>query len=187
MHPLRAHALDALKEIDVRADLEDRARLDMAGQLRVGDLVVIGTEPGRALWVVDAEEEVRVASPGSVEERGLVDHVGTAGDRPFGLGRRGAQLLRAVLDGPVELDDHRGPALGPKVREEPAFVFEPALPDDVELGIVAHRAVNEAGHRRPFELRQVLAGEVGDEVRGRVHRAAVDRLHGSTIPAGRVT
>jgi hypothetical protein len=29
----------------------------------------------------------------------------------------------------------------------------------------------------------VLAGEVGDQVRGRVDRAAIDRLHGPTIAA----
>ena len=66
-------------------------------------------------------------------------------------------------------------------------MLESALPDDVELGIIAHGALHEAGQGRPLQLRQMLAGEVGNQISGRVDLAAVDRLHGSTLPATRVS
>jgi hypothetical protein len=87
-------ALDPGQLVDVRADLEDRARRDVAGELRVGDLEVPGAEEpvGRARLMVDTQEEVRVAAPGAVEERRLVDDVGAGRHRSDGLGRRLAQL-----------------------------------------------------------------------------------------------
>jgi hypothetical protein len=33
----------------------------------------------------------------------------------------------------------------------------------------------------------VFAGEIGDEVRGGIDRPPIDRLHGLTLAAGRVT
>ena len=81
----------------------------------------------------------------------------------------------------------RGPAIGAEVGQEARLVLEAALADDVELRVVAHRPLDQAGQRGPFELGQVLAGEVGDEVGGRVDRSAVDGLHGRTLPAGRVS
>jgi hypothetical protein len=63
-------------------------------------------------------------------------------------------------------------------------MLEPALADDVELGIGPHRALDQAGHGGPLELGQVLAGEVRDEIGGGVDRSAIDRLHDLTL-AGR--
>ena len=56
-------------------------------------------------------------------------------------------------------------------------MLEAAPADDVELGIVAHRSLDQPGQGSAFELGQVLAGEVGDEVRGRVDRLPVDAIH----------
>ena len=56
-------------------------------------------------------------------------------------------------------------------------MLEAAPADDVELGVVAHRPLDEPGEGRPLELGQVLAGEVGDEVRGGVDGLAVDAIH----------
>ena len=67
-------------------------------------------------------------------------------------------------------------AVGSQVGEEASLVLEAALADDVELGIVAHRPLDQAGQRGAFELRQVLAGEVGDEIGGGVDRTAVDPI-----------
>ena len=47
--------------------------------------------------------------------------------------------------------------------------------------------VDEPGERGPLELGQVLAGEVGDQVRGRIDGATIDRLHAPTLDAGRVS
>ena len=54
-------------------------------------------------------------------------------------------------------------------------MLESALADDVELRVVAHRALHEPGQGGAFELGQVFAGEIGDEVSGRVDGSAVDR------------
>ena len=186
VQPLRPDALDGLEQVDVGADLEHGAGLDVPRQLRVGDLVVVRTETGRPGRVVDPQQEVRVASPGPVEERRLVDDVGAGGHRRDRFGRGGAELVAAVLDRAVELDRDRAPTLRHEVGEEALLVLESALPDDVELRVVPHRALHEPGQRGPLELRQVLAREVGDEISGRVDLAAVDRLHASTIPTNRV-
>ncbi len=64
-----------------------------------------------------------------------------------------------------------------QVGQEPGLVLEAAPADDVELRIVAHRPRDEPCERRPLELGQVFTGEIGDEVRGRVDRPAVDTIH----------
>ena len=98
VQPLRSDALDPLELVDVRADLEDRARLDVAGELRVGDLVVVRAPDRRPFRVVDAQQEVGVAAPGPVEERGLVDDVRPGGHRGDRLGRGRAQPVALILD-----------------------------------------------------------------------------------------
>jgi hypothetical protein len=45
--------------------------------------------------------------------------------------------------------------------------------------------MDQARHGRALQLGQVLAGEVGDEVRGGVDGPAVDRLHRPTIAVRR--
>ena len=61
VQPLGTDLLDPLELVDVRADLEDRARLDVTSELGVGDLVVV-VAPGRgARGIVDPEQEVSVA------------------------------------------------------------------------------------------------------------------------------
>ena len=181
VHPLRTDALETLELVDIAADLEDRARLHVAGELRVRDLVVVGT-PGRsALGVVDPQQEVRVAPPRAVEERRLEDDV-RAGGHGLDRGLGGfPELLAAVLDRAVEGDLRDGPAAPAKVRQVSLLVLVPALSDDVELRVVAFGTPGEAGRRRPLQRRQVLAGEVADQVRGGVDRPAVDQLHGQSV------
>ena len=66
------------EQVRVDADLEQRAALDGPSELRVGDLVAPRPE---ARGSIDPEQEVGVADPAAVEERGLVDDVGTAAHR----------------------------------------------------------------------------------------------------------
>ncbi len=119
VHPRRSDALEPFEQVDVAADLEDRARLHVPGELRVGDLVVPGTPRRRTLRVVDAEQEVGVAAPGAVEERRLVDDVGAGRHRLDGRLGGGPELVAAVLDGPVEVDPDGVPALGLELGEVP--------------------------------------------------------------------
>jgi hypothetical protein len=78
VHALGEAALDARQLVDVRADLEEGARLRVAGELRVRDLVAPGPEGARGAGRLDAEEEVGVAAPAAVEEGRLEDDVGAA-------------------------------------------------------------------------------------------------------------
>ena len=67
--------------------------------------------------------------------------------------------------------------VGSQVGQVARLVLEAAPADDVELRIVAHRALDEPGQGGALELGQVLAGEVGDEVGGRVDGLPVDAIH----------
>jgi len=65
---VRGHdALERYQLVDVAAELENRPRLHVAGELGVDHLVVEGAEPARSIGGVDAPEEVGVAAPGAVE------------------------------------------------------------------------------------------------------------------------
>ena len=70
----------------------------MAGELGVRDLVVPRAEGavGLARLVIDAEQEVRVAAPGAVEEGGLVDDVRSAAQRYERLLGGGPQVRARV-------------------------------------------------------------------------------------------
>ena len=94
----RADALDRLELVDVRADLQDGARLDVPRELGVGDLVVVRAPDRRSLGVVDPQQEVGVAAPAAVEERRLVDDVGARRHRLDRRGCGGAEPLAVVLD-----------------------------------------------------------------------------------------
>ena len=123
-----------------------------------------------------------MTAPGAVEERGLVDDVGAGGHRGDRLVGGRPQLVAAVLDGPVEGDLDDRPPGGLEVGAVARLVVEAAMADDVELGVVAHRPMDEPGERGALELGQVLAGEVADEIGGGVDGPAVDRLHLLTLP-----
>ena len=88
MQALRVAALDGLEQLVVDADLEDGRGLDVVGQLGIRDLV---RPAQRRLRVLDAEQEVREAEPGAVEEAGLEDDVVAA---PDGGARVSAALRR---------------------------------------------------------------------------------------------
>ena len=135
-----------------------------------------------------------MAAPGAVEEGRLVDDVRAGGHRLDRRGRRGAQLVAAVLDRAVRRDLDRRAAGRGEVGEVALLVLEAALADDVELGVVAHGPLHEPGLGGALERGQVLAGEVGDEVRGGIDRAAIDavhlvgiRLHAATVAARRAS
>ncbi len=195
-------ALDGRQLLDVGADLEDRRRLDVAGELGVGDLVVPRPQRGVRLTggVAAAEEEVGVAAPGPVEERRLVHDVRAAAHRGDRLLGRGAQLgtgvaRRRLADGlerrdgrPVLVDlDDPEPRLA-EVLEVPLLVLDAALRDEVDGGIVADRLADEAREGRALELEPVVAGEEPDEIGRGVDGASVDQLHarpsyGPGVPA----
>src|SRR5688572_18279247 len=128
-----------------------------------------------------------MTAPGPVEERRLVDDVRA---RSHGFDRRGsgrADPVAVVVDRAVWLDGDDRPTLCGQVGQVALLVLEATFPDDIELGIVAHGPLDEAGHGGTLQRREMLAGEIGDQIRGGVDRSAVDRLHDLTLPAGRVS
>ena len=129
-----------------------------------------------------------MTTPRAVEERRLVDDVGAGAHRGERLGRGRAQLLAAVLDRAVELD--RRPTVRPSARRSSRYrrsCSKPRLRMRSSSGSSRIGRVTRPASARAFQLDQVLAGEVADEVGGRVDGSAVDRLHGSTLPAARVS
>lgn len=176
VEPLGPDALDGLQSGDVTADLQDRAGLDVAGQLGVRDLVLVGAPARRPLRVVAAQQEVRETQPGPVEERRLVDDVGPARHR-VDRRLRGAPQLGAPVLVLLAFDPDDPAPVRFELGQVALFVLEAPAPDDVELGIVPLRAFDQPGEGGTLELGQVLAGEIGDEVGGRIDGSAVDRLH----------
>jgi hypothetical protein len=56
-------------------------------------------------------------------------------------------------------------------------MLEPAATQDVELGIIDVRPLDEAGKRRPLQCGEVFALEIADQVGRRVDGLPVDQLH----------
>ncbi len=151
----------------------------MPRELGVHDLVAPGPEGARRL---DAHEEVGIPEPAAVEEGGLVDDVVTAADRGLGGGGAAAQPFAPILDGLVRVDARDLPSRGFEIGQVALLVGEPALLQDVELRVRAHRPPHQARRRGQLQSGQVLAGQEPDEVRGREDGLAVDELHGRADP-----
>ena len=109
VQPLGRQPLETLEQVRVDAHLEDRATLDRARQLGIGDVVAPAAEH-RARAVRPLEQEVGMSAPPPVEECGLEDDVGAGSHRVEGgrLGRPQVVWSSQVLLG--DLDD--GEALG---------------------------------------------------------------------------
>src|SRR5690606_25360383 len=77
-----------------------------------------------------------------------------------------------------------------ELRQVATLVRITSAGDQIELRILADRSVDEAGERRPLQVREMLAGEEGDEVGGRGDELAVqelhERLHGRGGGSGRI-
>src|SRR4029450_2964755 len=67
----------------------------------------------------------------------------------------------------------------PELIEIPGFMREAALPDDLELAVVPVRTLEDAEEDPALERREVLAGEVADEIGRGEDGRAVDELHRS--------
>src|SRR5437667_12098117 len=98
-----------------------------------------------------------MATPRAVEKGRLVDHVRAGGHCRGCFGGRGPELVAAVLDGTIQLDDDRDSAIRLEVVEETSLVLESSLADDVELRVVPHGPVDELGRGRTFHRVSMLA------------------------------
>ncbi len=182
IHPLGRQTLDRRQLLHVRADLEERGRSDVTGELGVHDLVTPGAEAARP-HVPD--QEVRQPEPPSIEERGLVDHVvatldGLACHPCRGLQARPAIGLSAVLG-----DSSHSPPLRLQSREVAPLVLLSALRDQIQLRVQPIRLRHEPGQRGQFQPDEMLAGQEADQIRGREDGPAIDELHRHHHTAGR--
>ena len=99
---------------------------------------------------IDPQQEVGIAEPAAVEEGRLEDDFGARGhgtDRVLRLPADAVAALGLVIAS--DLDD--GSALRAQVGEVASLVLEPATADDVELAVLSHRLLDEAGQRGALE------------------------------------
>jgi hypothetical protein len=178
VHQRRLQPLEPGERLDVRADLQQRAGLGVARELGVHDLVAPGPERARRRHL---QQEVGEAEPAAVEERRLVDDVVASSHGGFGLGGGLAQARAAVRVCRVGLDPRDPPAVRLEVSQIARLVPQAALLDDVQLGVVAERAVHQARQAGQLQGHQVLAGEEADEVAGGEDGLAVDQLHAVVV------
>ena len=186
VQPLRLDPLEALEQGGVDAHLEDGAGLDRASELRVGDVVAPPTEGG-ARAIAALEQEVRVAAPPAVEEGRLEDDVGAVAHRFEGHGLRGAQLVGRAQVFLRDLDDTK-PART-KRRKVRRLVQVALLLDQLDRRIVTPDRLLPAALDTPeLECREMVAGQVSDEVRGTDDQGPVGcDLHVRTVAAGRAS
>src|SRR3954467_1486412 len=149
VHPDGAAALDALDLSVVEEQLEDVGGLGRATELGVVNLVGPVAEVG---LLVDADDEVGVADPAVVEERGLVDDLAALAHG--GLGRGGALVATRVLR---DRDDVA--ALGAQRLEEGLLVAAATLEQQLGIGLPVVLARDLAPLGEQVEVRTVLAAE----------------------------
>ena len=154
-------ALDLLHLRRIRAELQQRRRLHAAGQLGVGDLVGPGAERARG---IDPLDEVGVADPAVVQERGLEDHLGAGA---HGVGSGASRGLQPGAGGGVGLDVHD---IAPRFLvpgEDTGLVLGAAARQHVEQRIVAGGALDLTSGGGELEVGEVLArSEPGEVARG---------------------
>ncbi len=175
VHPCRFEPLDLAQLLRVRAELEHGARLCLSRQLGVGDLVAPRAQCGRG---VDAQQEVGVAAPPAVEERGLVDDVVATVERLERLGGCAPEHLALRLVVGPRGDRRDRPLLRlAEGLQVPRLVLESAASDHVQLGILTLGALHEVRASGALQVRQVLAFQEADQVGRGDDDGAVDGVH----------
>ena len=124
--------LDGSDQVRVDAHLQQGTALHATRQLGVRHLVVVRAQAG---GTIDPEQEVRVAAPGSVEQRGLVDDIGALLHQVAGQLRVRFQprSVVAVAIGPGVAPFDDGAALCLQVREIAKLVLLAAFAEHLQL------------------------------------------------------
>ena len=173
VHLLRLYSLQVRHHVGVEAQLQDRRRLRVTGELRVPDLVA---PVAKVAGPRHAPQEVGVAEPVAVEEHRLEDDFSAPPHRREGLvAPAGAALLVWQVLVPTDLDD--GEPLVSQRLQELLLVLDAPLLDAVEHLVFADGSLQVSPDGRTLKLREVLALQVPDEVRRRIHHPPVDLLH----------
>src|SRR5207249_1991341 len=153
------------------AALQDGRRLRLARQLGIGDFVAVVPKLARPF---DSDEEVGMATPAAVEERALIDDVGTrlhGGDR---LRMRLLQVGDRAL-GKRELDGLQALRLEP--GQMLAFVLQAATAEHVQHRVVTLGPRDLTASGSQLLLRQVLALEKARQIRRADDQPTLKELH----------
>ena len=168
VHPLRHGALNPPDLLGIEAELKHVTRLRMPRELRVDHLV-----PPVSLPL----HEVGKPTPATVDETGLVDHVGACAHRV--LGRQGGSVEVEAL----ERDRGDGAAVREKLFEIGGLVLV-ALPlDEIGLRVLGDGLPELVPRDGELELGQVLALEERVQVRGQEEDLVVALVHTGSISA----
>ena len=168
----RQDSLKLAHPMGVQTQLQQSGGLDPTGQLRIDGLVAPRAEPALAFY---ANEEVGMASPAPIEERCLVDDVDP---RAHGFARSSVALSE-LLERSSRLRREANDALPFRFEafEVPALVLPSLLLKKVEDGVTDEGSLPLPSGGPELEVGQMLASEVGDEVRGAENELAVQDLH----------
>ena len=175
---LRRLALDRLHHPGVCEELEQRARLRGERELRVLGLVDPVAEGGGGAGAVDPPEEVGLPRPALIHERRLVDDIVAAAHR---FERRLAGRKEGFLPALVR-DFRNAQAVGRELLEVPVLVLQALLAEEVELGVLVERPLQEPREDRTVEQRQVRAVEEPDQIGRAEDDGATESAHGSGPP-----
>ena len=180
VHPFRHPSLDDPQQIGVHADLQHGGRRGLAGQLGVPDFVAPRPQVAGRL---DAAQEVGVPQPPSIQQHGLVNHVGARPHR-FQRGRVFRPNLSGRGYGVGRSDFLHSDVLCPQRFQEAGLVLLTAPRHAIQHGVVAERAFEVSQRRRALQVRQVPALQETHQIGGGVGEALVDQLHrGITGPS----
>ena len=178
MHQLGFDALRLRQQVRVQKKLQQRLALRTAGQLRIEHLVRPSPQRTRPVY---PEQEVRIAAPppAVVLHAPLVDHVGPAAHR-FPRAR-GGRCGVPVRERRVGWDDRLDGAPGRREPpEETPLVLHAALCQNLGSWVVVQRLRLEFPQCDcATQAREVAAGEIAAEVRGREPEPAVGMAHGT--------
>ena len=178
MHVLRRTSLHRRQQVRVERDLQDRARLRLAGQLRVHHLV--GPVPEIAANR-HAQQKIGLPEPASVEQDALKDHVRAhlhRGVRRLGTGcpafSRGNTGLRLG-------DLGHSSVTRPQLRQELRLVLQSATAQHFRPRVFVRARFRALAERhRTGEARQMWAGQVVAEVRRCEDEPVSDQMHGAS-------
>ena len=124
VHVLRPHSLDGLEQVRIKANLQHRAPLRLAGELRVPYFVRPASQTARTRH---AAQHVRPPRPASVEESGLHDHFDP-------LAHRGQRALERGLLVGLSPEPRDAEVLPLEVAHERDLVVTSALAENRDVG-----------------------------------------------------
>ena len=158
VQPARCGTLQLPEPVGVHRHLKQRRHLELPGELGVRHLVRPGAEVRRC---VDAQQEIGLAAPDAVDQRCLVDHLGTGAHcldgQLFGSGPSRENVCHSG-------DVNDRPALLPQPLEVSLLVRRTHGEDEVELVVQRVRGRQHCARNRHVEGRDMRTGNVFGEV-----------------------